>query len=272
MLDAASPETHALMQDAAFAAALRLCGQTPLFLPSGHLVLHRRVAGMPVAMLPRAVPPPDLAAQLRAVGLARTPLVLSPERPCGTLGLRLRKPASTASIDLSPPAEQRRATLHGKWRNQLKRAEKSALRVRFGPLRPDDDLPEQDAVRARKTGYRNWPAGLTRAFATLSPDQTIVATATLKGHPVAQMLFLVHGTRATYHMGHIGVEGRAHHAHNLILWQAQQHLARRAIVQLDLGLLHADTPTLNRFKTRAGGVPMPTGGSFLRWTPFAPRD
>ena len=52
------PQTVALQQHPAFAAALRACGQEPLLVEGASplLVLHRRFAcGLPVAMLSRAV-------------------------------------------------------------------------------------------------------------------------------------------------------------------------------------------------------------------------
>ena len=74
MFDASpSPASHALMQDRAFAAALALCGGQPVILPSGLMLLGRRLAGVPVLMLPRAAPPPDLSLQLRQTGLQRRP-------------------------------------------------------------------------------------------------------------------------------------------------------------------------------------------------------
>ncbi|MDG1170769.1 MAG: GNAT family N-acetyltransferase, partial [Sulfitobacter sp.] len=65
------PHSHALMQDPAFARALRFCGQRPIVLPSGLMLLQQRLAGVPVLMLPRAAPPPDLRAQLRVSARVR---------------------------------------------------------------------------------------------------------------------------------------------------------------------------------------------------------
>ena len=72
---------HALMQDPAFAAALRRLGQHPLTLPCGLTLLSRRIAGMRILMLPRAVPPDDIAVQLRTLGMHRRPLLFSPPHP-----------------------------------------------------------------------------------------------------------------------------------------------------------------------------------------------
>jgi hypothetical protein len=125
MFDAAPVSNHALTQDIAFAQALRLCGQTPVRLPSGQLMLHRKVLGMSVAMLPRAAPPSDLAAQLCKIGLNRTPVILSPETPGLTLTAMPLRPAQKRFIlPLQKDSVAARAKLHPKWRNQLTLSEK----------------------------------------------------------------------------------------------------------------------------------------------------
>lgn len=274
MFDEARPLLTPLMQDPAFAQALRLCGQKPVVLPDGMLVLCRRIAGITLAMLPRASPPDDLDAQLRAVALHRCPLILSPQTPCALpRSLRLRAPRDMAVLDLTNSEEERRANLHGKWRNQLKRGEEHQLSVTRKPLPADPDTPvlRQELLQSRRRGYANWPAPLTAGFAAAAPDQTHVFRTLHKGRVVAHMLFLTHGACATYQLGHITNEGKALCAHNLLLWRASRYFAKRGIVQLHLGVLSADTPDLDRFKLRCGARRQPTGGTHLYWRPFARR-
>ncbi|MFD2738751.1 GNAT family N-acetyltransferase [Sulfitobacter aestuarii] len=263
-----------LLQSPAFAAALRACGQDPVILPGGLLVLRRRFLGLRLAMLPRAVPPPDLLAQLREAGLQNLPLILSPETPCPLPpAWKLRTPQMLAKVDLRPPPVRRRAALHGKWRNQLRRAEGAELGVSHAPLPADPHHPLllADAAQARQRGYRNWPARLTAAFAAAAPDQTRLFTAHHRGRPVAHMLFLRHGNAATYHIGNICSAGKALQAHNLLLWQASLWLAEQGHDLLDLGPVCAAAPGLARFKTRAGASLVPTGGTWLRWQPLRDR-
>jgi hypothetical protein len=271
MFDAATATSpHALMQDPAFAAALRMCGQQTHCLASGLIVLERRIAGLSLLMLPRATPPGDLPHQLRACGLHRCPLILSPETPCPVPhARRIAAPRSLLQLDLGDDTPARRARLHPKWRNQLGRAEGGPLRIRHTALPPNHPLLDAEETQSRTRRYRNWPRALTAAFATVAPRQTHLFTATLQGHAVAHMLFLTHGSRATYHIGHTTPEGRVHHAHNLILWQAMAHLARTGHTALDLGLAQADTAGLARFKRRTGARPHQTGGTWLRWSPLA---
>lgn len=261
---------HPLMQDRAFAAALLLCGEQPVTLPSGLLLLSRRVMGLPLLMLPRAGPPPDLTAQLAQAGLHRRPLLLSPEAAVPMArAVRLAGPRNLLRVDLEEDAARRRRNLHQNWRHQLKQAEAAPLRVLHRPFEADHPLLALDASQANARGYQGWPGTLTAAFAQVAPEQTHLFTALLRGHPVAHMLFLTHGSGATYHIGHTTDAGRATHAHNLLLWQAMNALSLRGITRLELGPL--TTPQIDRFKQRAGAHPVQTGGTWLRWSPLARR-
>lgn len=270
MFDASpsSSRSYPLMQDHSFAAALRSCGQSPEILPSGLVLLRRRVAGIPLLMLPRAEPPADLTAQLAQAGLQRLPLILSPERPCETpRSLRLMAPRSLFNVDLRAPKSERRAQLHQNWRHQLKQAENGPLRLLHRPLEPLHPLLTLAATHARRHRYATWPTALTAAFTRAAPEKTHLFTALLRGHPVAYMLFLTHGDRATYHVGYNTDAGRGQRAHNLLMWEAMNVLAGRGITRLDLG--PKTTPEIDRFKRRTGAVAQPTGGTWLRWAPLA---
>ena len=260
-----------LLQDAAFGAALRRCGQHPVMLPGGLMVLHRRICGMPVAMLPRAAPPADLRAQLRAVGLHHVPMILSPETACAVpSALRLRRPRQRLIINLTAGPERH---LHPKWRNQWRKALRAGLQVQHTRLPPDPTHPlfEAETAQRQRRGYTGWPAALTAAFAAAAPEQTRLLCARERGKVVAQMLFLRHGDTVTYHIGHITPAGRALCAHNLLLMQACTWFADQGCRQMDLGLLEPANPGLTRFKMRAGAVAEPTGGTWLAWHPLARR-
>lgn len=269
MFDATpSAATHSLLQDPNFAAALRLCGQDPVTLPSGLLLLRRRIAGVPILMLPRAVPPRDLARQLRQAKLHRLPLIMSPENGCAMpASVRLSRPRNLLEVDLTAAGPARRGRLHQNWRNQLKKAENSPLRVLHRPFEVGHPLLRLNTIQARERRYQNWPPALTAAFARVAPHQTHLFTARMRGHPVAYMLFFTHGNRATYHIGYNSDDGRAFHAHNLLMWNAMQTLSDLGITRLELG--PQTTPQIDRFKLRAGATQHQTGGTWLRWAPFA---
>ncbi|KEJ89570.1 hypothetical protein DSW25_11280 [Sulfitobacter donghicola DSW-25 = KCTC 12864 = JCM 14565] len=247
---------------------MRSCGEKPLKLPDGTTLLKRRIAGVPLLMLPRINPPADLDAQLAEIRQHRLPLILSPETSVDVArAIRIAAPRTMLQLPVSPCHTTNRAALHQKWRHQLGQAEKAPLRVVHRRLTPDHSLFEREAKQARERGYRNLPAPLILAFAEASPDQTHLFTALLRGHPVAYMLFLSHGKRATYHIGFTTDDGRKVHAHNLVLWQAMKTLSGKGVNTIDLGPL--TTAGIDRFKTRAGAHPIQTGGNWLRWSPLA---
>lgn len=271
MFDEASLPDHALMQDPAFAQALRHCGQEPRRLPCGQTLLFRRVLGLPLAMLPRAVPPSDLSAELAAIGLARTPVILSPDQPCRLpRALRLKAPRIRLVLSLEGDNADCRARLHPKWRSQLNQVEKRPVHVTQGHLTATagNTLLEAEHRQARKRGYANWPGALTAAFAVAAPHQTHLFAAAYQGQTIAHMLFLAHGQQATYHIGHITSMGKKLGAHNLLLWRGARFLASRGHKSLDLGLLEPGNPGLNRFKLRTGAQEHITGGTWLYWRPF----
>lgn len=274
MLDDASFSDHALMQDPAFADALCLCGQHPVMLANGMTLLRRRLMGVPVAMLPRAAPPADLRDMLAQAGLAKTPLILSPDMRCALpRALRLRAPQLFCRLSLSAEASTQHARLHPKWRNQLTKAGRCGVQIKHLPLSADPDHPVLlgEAKQARAKGYANWPAALTAAFAAVAPEQTHLFRAEHNGQPVAHMLFLSHGRRVSYHIGLTEDAGKKVCAHNLLLWHAMRYFAERGKTEMELGLLDPRTPSLNRFKQRTGAQATPTGGTWLTWRPLARR-
>jgi len=272
MFDETPAECVSLMQTPAFAQALKLCGQTPLTLSSGEMLLIRRFLGLRVAMLPRSAPPEDLEAQLHTLGLRRTPVILSPDVPCALpRAVPIRRARDQIVLKLAGGNDLARARLHSKWRNQLARVEKRPVHVTYGPLDPDPRHPllvlEQAQCAERR--YQNWPAALTAAFAAAAPRQTHLFSAEYRDKTVAHMLFLSHGSRATYHIGHITPLGRKLYAHNLLLWRASRLLATLGHQTLDLGLMQHGATGLNRFKLRTGAERHPTGGTWLYWRPLA---
>jgi hypothetical protein len=272
MLDDVARADIALLQDPAFEEGLRVCGETPLRLLNGQLMLHRRLFNVPFAMLARAVPSRDLAEQLAFCNLHRTPVILSPPTPClMPRAIRLRSPRAYALLDLSGTEPAARSSLHQKWRNQLRKAEQKNLTVQFRPFHPKKDgaLLDKSQDHARTRGYALWPSALTAAVAAAAPHQTLLVTAAYAGRHVAHMLFFTHGCNATYHIGHTTAEGRRLCAHNLLLWRTTQHLRQNGFKTLDLGLLDDRTQSLNRFKLRTGAERRETGGTWLYWRPFA---
>lgn len=196
----------------------------------------------------------------------RGPLVVN--APIGTdaPGFRLVGGAELAILDLQDP-NQMRARLHQNWRNQLKKAEQSALRIINQPIDAQKHKwffeAEQAQQKSRK--YRAHPPGFILAYAAANKGQARLYTAMLEGEPVAAMLVLKHGLMATYQSGVTTELGRSLCAHNLILWTIMTALQKRGIRHLDLG--RADlSDGLTRFKTRAGARIEKLPGTYLSFS------
>lgn len=201
---------------------------------------------------------------MRRVGAAvRGPVVINAPVGKGAAGLKLVRGAELAIIDLVEPGAMR-TRLHQNWRNQLRKAEASPLRVIAQPLdaqRHDWFLKAEQAQQtARK--YRAYPAGFLLAYAAANKGQARLYTAMAGQVPVAAMLVLRHGLMATYQAGVTTPDGRRYCAHNLLLWTIMQDLQRRGAQHLDLG--RADlSDGLRRFKLRAGASLHALPGTYL---------
>ena len=91
-----------------------------------------------------------------------------------------------------------------------------------------------------------------------------VYRADLKRDAAAGMLYLIHGTRATYHVGWTSDEGRTNAAHNLILWTAMRDLKARGVTVLDLGGVNTQSGAgIARFKLETGGAVLQRAGAFV---------
>ena len=78
------------------------------------------------------------------------------------------------------------------------------------------------------------------------------------------MMFLLHGSAATYQVGWSNDTGRRLNAHNLVLWQAMQALQQRGVRQLDLGGVNTQRSAgIARFKLGTGGRVLRLAGTYL---------
>ncbi len=266
-----------LQQHPAHAAALSAIGTEAriIALPDGGqaTAMLRRFGPLGVALVPRGPvwPTPRAAdlADLRALRPhlpKRTALVVNAEAPIPA-ALRawpLITPQTIAEWDLSAAPDELRRGLHQKWRNRLARAERMDLPIRHRPMPVDPGhwLLRHADRQARDRRYRSWPPALIAAHAALGTAQLFVAGPA--SAPVAAMLFLVTGQRATYQTGWSDAAGRAADAHRRLLWHAALSLRSHGVRLLDLGQVDTENaPGLARFKLGTGARARRLGPTLL---------
>lgn len=264
-----------VQQSDEYRKALALTQTETTSLADGTLVLRRTMAGIPVAMLPRATLSaetfPDLIHQSdKTPSLRKHLLVLNPDKPAPWLrklgAVPLMTPQHIATLSLQGDL---RAQLHQKWRNRLVFSEQQDLRItrQNMTLSPDQWLLQQNQSQETERGYSGWSNALTLAYAKANTGSAKLFTAFSGKTPVAAMLFLKHGESATYHISHTTEQGRASSAHNLLMWTGLCWLASKGVAHLDLGVVATDTsPGLARFKLGTGATTRPLGGTWLWWS------
>ena len=196
-----------------------------------------------------------------------SPDLTDPKHPSMASLTRVLTGYSTVMLDLSQPLTSLRAGLHPYWRNRLSAGERSGLKL--AELAHDSpELPrvlaEENRQRERKRFYA-LPLGFIEHYLEEGgAESALILQASWQSRPVAAMLFLVHGSSATYQLGWTNPQGRALNAHNLILWGAIEQLQQRGIVKLDLGGVNThDLPGISRFKINTGGEVITYAGGYV---------
>jgi lipid II:glycine glycyltransferase (peptidoglycan interpeptide bridge formation enzyme) len=196
-----------------------------------------------------------------------SPDLTDPKHPSMASLTRVLTGYSTVMLDLSQPLTSLRAGLHPYWRNRLSAAERSGLKIT--ELAHDSpELPrvlaEENRQRERKRFYA-LPLGFISHYLEEGGAQSVlILQASWQSRPVAAMLFLIHGSSATYQLGWTNPQGRALNAHNLVLWGAIERLQQHGIMKLDLGGVNThDLPGISRFKINTGGEVITYAGGYV---------
>ncbi|MBP5856789.1 GNAT family N-acetyltransferase [Marivibrio halodurans] len=199
-------------------------------------------------------------------------LALTPELDDGPLADRYLREAgfihvktgySSAWLDIAPNARLLRRGLRGNFRNQLSRAEEAPLTIEEGDDAVRDWLIARHAEHRHGGRYGGPAPALLRAV-PLEEMRVLIARAEGMDTPVAGTLFLRHGASATYEVGWTSEAGRAHHAHNLLLWRGILMLKRDGIRRLDLGGLdEVEAGGAAHFKHGLGGEPFTLAGTYV---------
>ena len=181
---------------------------------------------------------------------------------------------ATVLIDLRKSEDDLRAAMEPSWRNKVSKAERAGLVVQKTGAKPAQYrwLLDAEAKQRQKRGYRAMPLELTELWqshkayiAKGDKNAGLVVYRIDSGRdPAAAMLFLIHGRRATYHVGWTSEDGRKMSAHNLILWHAMKDLKARGIELLDLGGVNTQSGAgIARFKLETGGTVLKRAGSYV---------
>ena len=176
---------------------------------------------------------------------------------------------STVTLDLTQSREALRAAFDGKWRNRLVAAETAGLTVQRLGANPAQWrwLLEQEESMREQRGVEGLPSGFIERYiqARKSAAQTaLTLRADHQGERVAAMMFLLHGTAATYQVGWSDETGRRLNAHNLLLWQDIEALQQRGVRLLDLGGVNTQRSAgIARFKLGTGGRVLSLAGTYL---------
>lgn len=202
-------------------------------------------------------------------------LVLTPDEADAPKSLkRVMTGDATVLVDLTKDEAALRADMESSWRNKLSKAERSELQVQKAGVKPAQYrwLLEAEQKQRQKRGYRAMPLEMTERWQDAKAEGAngdkaaglAVFRADLKRDAAAGMLFLIHGRRATYHVGWTSDEGRTNAAHNLILWTAMKDLKARGVAVLDLGGVNTQSGAgIARFKLETGGTVLQRAGGFV---------
>jgi len=180
---------------------------------------------------------------------------------------RIRRPAAVSVLDVHANPDDQVAACRGKWRNAYRQGLRKSPITRHGHFDPGRDawLFSADRAQQKAKGYRALPAKIVQAMAAKDRKSVMVSQMMLGPTPIAAMLFLLHGTAATYQIGVTTAAGRDARAHHVLLMQACAKLAKRGVRQIELGLHQPKVaPGLARFKLGSGAHVHDLGGTWMK--------
>ena len=175
----------------------------------------------------------------------------------GGLERRARRPWNSIWMDLKQTEDQLRSSLVGKWRNQLKGAEKKlTLEVLEDVEGLEWMLTKHDSVMKEK-GFSGPTTKFIRTFIknlSANGDKHVIFRAMLDSEIVAAVSVVGHGSSATYFLGWNGAIGRKQNANNFLLFSALLEMKSRGYDWFDLGGMDQYlTSGIASFKKGLGG-------------------
>lgn len=164
----------------------------------------------------------------------------------------------TFLIDLAPSIEELRQQLHGKWRTDLNRGERSEVIITRSSLEADfiafQPLLEDLAAGKGFNVPQDAHFFAKVAGKTVEPESIAVHLARREGRVIGGHVGAYSGDMAVYLIGAANDEGREHRASFLLQWAAIEFAKQRAMAWYDLGGADEQAnPNVFRFKQRMGG-------------------
>ena len=173
---------------------------------------------------------------------------------------------TSSRLDISFPESDLLSNLNGKWRNQLKAAQKSNIEVKIDQDRGGQRFTERYRMFQSTKGFEGLDLDfLGKLNALLFESGKILIIEAHKGSDFyGAISVVVHGRTATYLAGISEEAGRKINVTNFLLWTAIQELKKRDIQYLDLGGLDFETtPSIASFKMGMSGHVYQLLGEFL---------
>jgi len=183
--------------------------------------------------------------------LARGPTLATAEDAVAGFGLvPLLTGRFHAVWDLLPSPEALRCGLERRWAGRLVAAGRAGVHVRCGDDDSLDRLIRAEAAQRHRKGYRGLPPEFPRH---LPPGALRIWHWVQDGEMGAAMVFVRHGSAATYQTGWAGPAARRCGVHQVMLWQAALALRAEGVRWLDLGTVDTEAaPGLAHFKLGTG--------------------
>lgn len=191
-------------------------------------------------------------------------------------GLRVRNktPWGSARLSLAESEDILFSNLKAKWRNMLRKAQKSEMEIRCMCGDNDEIKPLVDCyVRMQnEKGFHGISSALLESLAKQKGPAWCFRQY-LAGKPVGNNAFddwsgrlvsIMHGDTSTYLIGYTNETGRKLNANYLLLWQAILDAKRSGCRWFDLGGINNSTPSgVARFKNGIQAEPYSLVGEFL---------
>ena len=243
----------------AFVLSIALCTRGPLWLKPMPATVRARIFKEIKRSLP--LPRPRLA--------LFSPEITDPDDASVTRLMRVMTGYSTLMIDLTRSNAQLRSEMDARWRNRLGAAEKAGLSIVNDEVEPKyvQWLLAAEQAQRRQKSFHGLPVAFVERYiqaGTQKKQTALILHAEHQQEMIAAMLFLIHGSVATYHIGWSDQAGRETNAHKLILWHAFELLRARGVNTLDMGGVNThDLPGISRFKLGMGGTIITYAGMFV---------